>query len=66
MQAYNPQANVQAEEAGQQFIRLLLKIHAEEDINWVEALPSALVHIHDRVGEGGLSPHKILMGRDRP
>jgi hypothetical protein len=65
-QAYNPQANGRAEVAGQQLIGLLRKLHAEEDINWVEALPRALRHIHDRVGEGGLSPYKILMGRDRP
>ncbi len=31
-----------------------------------QALPRALQHIHDRVGECGLSPYKILMGRDRP
>ncbi len=33
---------------------------------WVEALTRALRHIHDRVGEGGLSPYKIIIGRDRP
>ncbi len=65
-QAYNPQANGRAEVAGQQLIGLLRKLHAEEDINWLEALPRALRHIHDRVGEGGLSPYKILMGRDLP
>ncbi len=47
-------------------IGLPRKLHAEEDINLVEALPRALRHIHDRVGEGGLSPYKFLMGRDRP
>ncbi len=47
-------------------IGILRKLHAEEDINWLEALPRDLRHIHDRVGEGGLSPYKIIMGRDRP
>jgi hypothetical protein len=65
-QAYHPQANGRAEVAGQQLIGLLRKLHAEEEINWVEALPRALLYLHDRVGEGGLSPYKILMGRERP
>jgi hypothetical protein len=47
-------------------IEVLRKLHAEDEINWVEALPRALRFIHDRVGEGGLSPYKILMGRERP
>ncbi len=47
-------------------IGLLCKIHAEEEINWVEALPLALLYLHYRVGEGGLSPYKILMVRERP
>ncbi len=58
-QAYHPQANGRAEVAGQQLIGLLRKLHAEEEINWVEALPRALLYLHDRVGEGGLSPYKI-------
>ncbi len=32
----------------------------------MEALPRALLYLHDRVGEGGLSTNKILMGRERP
>ncbi len=47
-------------------IGLLRKLHAEEGINWEEALPRALRHIHDRLGEDGLSPYKIFMSRDRP
>jgi hypothetical protein len=47
-------------------IGLLRKLLAEEEINWVEAQPRALLYLHDRVGEGGLSPYKILMGRERP
>ncbi len=65
-QAYHPQANGRAEVAGQQLIGLLHQFHAEEEINWVEALHRALLYLHDRVGEGGLSPYKIVMGRERP
>ncbi len=65
-QAYYPQANGRAEVACQQLIGILRKLHAEEEINWLEALPQALLYLHDRVGEGGLSPYKILMGRERP
>ena len=65
-QAYYHQANGRAEGAGKQLIEVLRKLHAEDEINWVEALPRALRYIHDRVGEGGLSPYKILMGRERP
>jgi hypothetical protein len=65
-QAYHPQANGRAEVAGKQLIECLRKIHAEEEVNWVEALPRALRYIHDRVGAGGISPYKLLMGRDRP
>jgi hypothetical protein len=49
-----------------QLIGLLRKLHAEEEINWVEALPRALLYMHNRVEEGGISPYKILMGRERP
>ncbi len=38
-QAYHPQANGRAEVAGKQLIECLRKIHAEEEVNWVEALP---------------------------
>jgi hypothetical protein len=65
-QAYHPQANGRAEVAGKQFKDLLRKLHAEDEINWVEAIPRALRLIHDRVGEAGLSPYQILMGRERP
>ena len=38
---------------------------ADESICWVEALPSALRHIHDARGEAGLSPYEIVFGRQR-
>ncbi len=47
-QAYHPQANGRAEVAGQQLIVLLRKLHAEEEINWVEALPRALLYLPSR------------------
>ena len=65
-QSHYPQANGRAEVAGQQLISLLRKLHAENEINWVEALPRALRHIHDRIVEGGLSLYQILLGRERP
>ena len=65
-QAYRPQANGRAEAAGKQLIMQLRRLHAEESINWVEALPRALRHIHDRMGPSGLTPYQILLGRDRP
>jgi hypothetical protein len=51
-QAYHPQANCKAKVAGQQLIVVLHKLHAEEEIKWVEALPRALLYIYDQVGEG--------------
>ncbi len=45
----HPQANGKAEVAGQQLFGLLRKLHAEEKINWVEALPRALLYLHDGV-----------------
>ena len=64
-QAHRPQANGKAESAGKQVITLMRKMHAEEGMNWVEALPRVLMRLHDMAGEGGLSPHQIIMGRPR-
>lgn len=64
-QAHRPQANGKAESAGKQVITLMRKMHAEEGMNWVEALPRVLMRLHDMAGEGGLSPHQIRMGRFR-
>jgi len=64
-QAHRPQANGRAEVAGKSLIAVLRKLDLEDNVNWVEALPRALRIIHDRVGEGGLSPHQIMFGRDR-
>ena len=64
-QPYHHQANGRAEMAGQQIKEVLRKLNADQQINWVEALPRALRLIHDRPGESGLSPYEILFGRDR-
>ena len=44
---------------------MLKKLIAEEEINWVEAVPTVLRHIHDAPGESGSSPYEILFGRQR-
>jgi len=64
-QAYHHQANGRAERAGQQLMERLRKLHAEDKINWVEALPRVLDRVHDMPGETGLSPYEILFGRHR-
>ena len=64
-QEHRPQANGRAEVAGKTLITTLRKLHFEERVNWVEALPHALRLIHDRVGEGGMSPYQVVFGRDR-
>ena len=64
-QAHRPQANGRAEVAGKSLITVLRRLHVEEGVNWVEALPRALRILHDTVGEGGLSPHQVVFGRDR-
>ena len=38
-QAYHHQANGRVERAGQQIMEILRKLHADEKVNWVEALP---------------------------
>jgi len=65
-QAYHHQANGRAEVAGQQLMEVLRKLHVEQNLNWVEALPQALDRIHDVKGQSGLSPYQILFGRERP
>ena len=64
-QAYRPQANGKAEVAGKTLISLLRKLHTEEQLNWVEALPRVLQIYHDTPGESGVSPFQFMFGRDR-
>ncbi len=54
LQAYHPQANGRVEVPGQHLIGLLRKLNAEEEINWVEALPRSLLYLRYRVREDGL------------
>ena len=65
-QAHRAQANGRAEVAGKTVYNLLRKLHAEQRINWVEALPRVLRYHHNAIGETGLSPYQTLFGRDRP
>ena len=64
-QAYRPQANGRAEAAVKTLKTALRKLNHDDDINWVEALPRALMHIHDAPGVNNLSPHQIVFGRTR-
>ena len=62
---HRPRANGRAERAGQQLLSILKKLHLDGALNWVEALPRALLIHHDMVGESGLSPYQIVFGRVR-
>ena len=63
---YRPRANGRAERAGQQLLSVLKKLHQEEKLNWVQALPRALHLHHNMVGTAGLSPYQIVFGRQHP
>ena len=65
-QAHHHQANGRAEVAGRVLQSLLQKLHAQSNINWVEALPRALRIHHDSVDPVlGLSPYQAVFGRHR-
>ena len=64
-QAHRAQGNGRAEVAGKQIYNLLRKLHVEEKLNWVEALPRVFRIHNDTIGECGMSPYQILFGRDR-
>ena len=64
-QAYRPQANGRAEVAGKTLIGLLRKMHTDEGLNWVEALPRVLRVYHDSPAECGYTPFQMVFGRDR-
>ena len=65
-EAYNHQANGSAESAGQALPRYLKELHSQQGIKWVEAFPQALRIMMDMPRADGLSPYRILTGRDRP
>ena len=64
-QAHRPQGNGRAEVAGKSLFALLRKMHATQQINWVEALPRAIRLHNNAINDSGLSPYQILFGRDR-
>ena len=65
-EAYNHQANGSAKRAGQALQRCLKELHSQQGINWVEAFPQALYVMMDMPQAHGLSPYRIVTGRDRP
>jgi hypothetical protein len=64
-QAHRPQANGRAEVCGRILQLALRKMHCQDGINWVEALPRALRFHHDMVGDFGVSPYELVFGRER-
>ena len=65
-QAYRHQANGRAEVAGRVVQDLLRKMHTQNAINWVEALPRVLRIQHDsRDPILGMSPYQAIFGRPR-
>ena len=61
-QAYHHSANGRAEMAGKTLQQLLTRIHQEDHLSWVEALPRAVCILHDLPGPTGLSPYEIVFG----
>ena len=53
-QAHRPQANGRAEVCGRILQTALRKLHLENHVNWVEALPRALRTHHDTFNEQGI------------
>ena len=45
------------------FLEVMRKMHSDQKINWVNALPRVLRLIHDTPGEAGLSPYEIVFGK---
>ena len=65
-QAYRPQSNGRAEVAGRVIKDMLRKMHAENAINWVEALPRILRVQHGSIDPIlGMSPYEAIFGRQR-
>ena len=61
-QAYHHGANGRAEVAGKTLQQVLRRLHNEDRINWVQALPRAVQNYHDLAGPSGLSPYEIVFG----
>ena len=63
--AYRHNTNGRAEQAIDQVLAKLAKIHQEQGLCWTKLLPVALRRIHDTPGPAGISPYRALFGRDR-
>ena len=61
---HRPRANGRAERAGQQLLSFLKRVHVEEGLNLVQALPRALRFHHYMVGERVVSPYNLMFGRE--
>ena len=61
-QAYHHSANGRADMAGKTLQQVLRRLHQEDRINWVQALPRAIQNYHDLAGPSGLSPYEIVFG----
>ena len=64
-QAHRPQGNGRAEVAGKTLKGVLAKMHTTQSINWVEALPRAVM-VHNTTPRAGhkYTPYQILFGRE--
>ena len=61
-QAHHHSANGRAEVAGKTIMQVLRRLHQEDRVNWVSALPRAVQQYHDIPGPIGLSPYEIVFG----
>jgi hypothetical protein len=63
--AYRHNTNGRAEQAIEQILVKLRKLHEDEGLDWTLALPRAIRQLHDLPGPSGLSPFQVVFGRDR-
>lgn len=64
---YHPQSSGQVERTNRTIKDKLLKIHQSKQMNWLDALPLALLSMRAMPNQTtGLSPHEVLMGRPFP
>ena len=63
--AYKHNTNGRAEQAIDQVLVKLGKLHQASGKSWPSLLPLALRRLHDAPGPAGISPYRALFGRDR-
>ena len=63
--AYKHSSNGRAEQAIDQVLVKLRKIHQGGQWDWPTLLPLALRRLHDAPGPAGISPYRALFGRER-